>query len=111
MRHLLLVALFLFPAFFTTGTALAEEKKTSSKMCVIATDKTGKEVEGVLVDIVCAGEKKSYTTDKSGKSCIEVAAPLIESITITKDDCQERLAPVGVLDGLKVIITLHCWPK
>lgn len=109
MRPLSLLVIALLVTFLVSSSlTLAEEKK--AEICVMATDKNAKAVQGATVEVVGGGEKRSYTTDAAGKSCFQVKGVLCESITVTRDGCSEKLAPVGVLDGMTVIITLHCWP-
>lgn len=99
----LLAVLFVFSSDFV----LAEQP---AKMTIVAVDRMGDVIEGAKVEVVVGKEMSTLTTDVNGKCLLETVGTLIKSIEVTKDDCTERLAPLGVLDGMTTIITLHCWP-
>jgi hypothetical protein len=99
----LLAVLFVF----SSDSILAEQP---AKMTVIAVDKMGNAIEDAKVAVTVGKEMNTLTTDVNGKCLLETAGTLITSIEVTKGDCTERLAPVGILDGMIIVITLHCWP-
>jgi len=109
MKTLALVTVSLLAVLFvfSSDSILAEQP---AKMTVIAVDKMGSVIEGAKVAVTVGKEMNTFTTDVNGKCLLETAGTLITSIEVTKGDCTERLAPVGILDGMIIVITLHCWP-
>ncbi len=103
LHHLLGVTLLVGLFALTIPTVEA------AKMTVQVVDKTGNPVEGATVDVVFGAEKESLTTDAKGECVVKPIGATCD-IDAKKGDCKERLAPVGILEDLKVIITLHCWP-
>jgi hypothetical protein len=81
----------------------------AAKMCVQVVDKVGNPVQGATVEVTHSGKKEAVTTDAKGECYINPTGATCD-IEAIKGDCKERLAPVGILEDLKVIITLHCWP-
>lgn len=109
MKTLALVTISLLAVLFvfSSESMLAEQP---AKMTIMAVDRMGNVIEGAKVEVVIGKETSALTTDAGGKCLLETPVTLIKSIEVTKDDCTERLAPVGVLDGMTTVITLHCWP-
>lgn len=109
MKTLALVTISLLAVLFvfSSDSILAEQP---AKMTIIAVDKMGSVIEGAQVAVAVGKEMSTLTTDVKGKCLLETAGTLITSIEVTKGDCIERLAPVGILDGMTIVITLHCWP-
>lgn len=99
----LLVVLFAF----SNDILLAEQP---AKMTIIAVDRIGNAIEGAQVTVVVGDSTSTLKTDLNGKCLLETSGTIIKSIDVTKGDCTERLAPIGILDGMTAIITLHCWP-
>lgn len=102
--HYLLGMVFLIgPLIATLPTA------EDAKMYVEVVDKAGSPVQGATVDVTSGGKKETQTTDEKGACTINPTGDTCD-IDATKGDCKERLAPVGVLEDVKIVVTLHCWP-
>lgn len=108
-KKLALVAISLLVALFVLSSSTLQAEQPA-KMTIIAVDRMGNVIEGAKVSVVVGELTQTLTTDLNGKCLLETAGTLIKSIDVTKGVCTERLAPIGILDGMTTVITLHCWP-
>ena len=104
VHHWLLVGIFFGLLILAIPTVEA------AKMCVQVVDKNGNPVQGVTVLVTYGAEKETVTTDAKGECSIKPIGASCD-IDAIKGLCKERLAPQGILEDLKVIVTLHCWPS